>query len=809
MKRSYARLLLVALVIGALGWPGSLIATKLSDLTALSLSDIANPSQVFVLVTDAQSTAVSRKVPLDQLGLSTHLRLLTATSHGLSATDIGKPLYGKVVFDDTDADQYPTWVLAGIVDANTLLIAGDGAQVTIDVDLLQNGASYNVATSGYTVYWDKSSAMYYATKPVETESVIDPVLMITSVGATTFDAIVVAKPGLPDTDTVIVRATGLAALDTANFSAAVSKLNTNGGGAIGIEGKITLNANQSITAPISLFGVPGSKGEIELTDTTTIQWNSSFSPFSMSSVTIPATAAKTSMIKVPVGELEKGDWFIITADDTIEGVTYQPSNVSATLTCTADASTDKLTSTAHGLSNDTAVLIDTTDTMPGGLTSRQTYWVVNKSTNDFQVAETRGGAAINITSAGSGTITADNIIAVCPMEMHQVKEVRASDATYDYIIIDDFVVDAMTVNPRIYLMDSPTENITVENLKFSWTGTTSPTGSTLDFRKCVGVTVRNCQWEYDGPNEILIFYSSNVDISNIRTSNRKAYNTSEGYTVVAGVCNGVTFHDSVCKGQRHAFTTTANTNNGARYGTPRNVLVHDVVACQAARTDSSLICFDTHGEGWGVVFDGCTVIVPYDPRNPTAGSPTYNSNYGFQSRSRHTIFRNCRVEGTGNIYGWSILADDCVIESCSMENGWRGVYCREDGTGLTGSCNRLKVRYSSFMDLLGAAVIATHGDGHHISYCDFDNVGSSTYGGISAAVIHLDEGIDHRIYCNSMPRDSNTYSVGGTGWLSTRITGNTLTGYTGVSGATDSGFDSTHAAAVVLQGYADSYNFTD
>lgn len=808
--KTWWRLLVTGLLIGLLAGPTHILATKVSDLTALTVDDIADPSDVYVLVTDAQSTAASRKVPLDQLGLATHLRLLTATSHGLAAGDVGKPLYGNDVFDDTSNTQYPTWVLAGIVDANTLLVAGDGAQVTIDVAKLQNGASYDVNTLGYAVYWDYSASTYYAAKPDDSESFADPVLLVTSVGVSTFDAIVVAKGGLQATSDRIIRATGLVAIDQANFNAAETALEALGGGRICIEGKITLDTDVNFTQPISLYGIPGTSPEIELTNGTSINWQSAYSPFSGSSTTIPATAAKQTFVKVPTGTLAAGDWIVAASDDTIEGVTHNSTGPSAIKSgVTADASTNFLTYASHGFVDNTAVLFTASTSMPGGLSEGETYWIVNKTTNTFQVAATRAGSAIDLTTAGSGTITAKTIYANCPAEMHQIKEIRGNDGTYDYAVLDDFIVDALTVNPRIYEL-TPMEGYSIENLKLSWTGDSTSTDAALNIRKSANVRVSNCFWENGGPNEVMVGYSANVVLENLVVGSKRAYNTSEGYGVVVGVVNNVILCDSVFYGCRHAFTTTSGgASNGARYGTPRNVVVSNCVAHQAGATTSSLIAFDTHAEGWGIVFDSCKATVPYDPRNPQVASPAYNTNYGFQSRARHTTFRNCIVEGSGLTYGISIEADNCRVEQCSIQNGWRGIFCREDTTGVTSGCDGLIVKHTSFEDLSGAGIACNNGSDHQVSYCEFDNVGATTYSGVSAACIHMGEGTGHRFHNNSMPKQSNTYSIGGTGYVTTDISGNTLTGYTGGGSTTDSGLDNTHAAAVLMQTYCDAYNFTD
>lgn len=80
-------------------------------------------------------------------------------------------------------------------------------------------------------------------------------------------------------------------------------------------------------------------------------------------------------------------------------------NTKMTATFTANAGTDTCTSTAHGLNNDIPVVLTTSGTLPAGLSTGTTYWIVNKAANTFQLSATRGGAAIDITSTGSGTHT--------------------------------------------------------------------------------------------------------------------------------------------------------------------------------------------------------------------------------------------------------------------------------------------------------------------------------------------------------------------------------------------------------------------
>lgn len=72
----------------------------------------------------------------------------------------------------------------------------------------------------------------------------------------------------------------------------------------------------------------------------------------------------------------------------------------------SNASPGVVTWTAHGLLPDTAVVFTTTGALPTGLTAGTTYYVKTVLTVDtFTVSATKGGAAIDTSSAGSGTHT--------------------------------------------------------------------------------------------------------------------------------------------------------------------------------------------------------------------------------------------------------------------------------------------------------------------------------------------------------------------------------------------------------------------
>ena len=72
---------------------------------------------------------------------------------------------------------------------------------------------------------------------------------------------------------------------------------------------------------------------------------------------------------------------------------------------TANATTDTITATAHGLPNGAVVNFLSNGSLPGGITAypNEFYYVINQTTNTFQISLTSGGSAVDITSTGSGT----------------------------------------------------------------------------------------------------------------------------------------------------------------------------------------------------------------------------------------------------------------------------------------------------------------------------------------------------------------------------------------------------------------------
>lgn len=67
------------------------------------------------------------------------------------------------------------------------------------------------------------------------------------------------------------------------------------------------------------------------------------------------------------------------------------------------AVTGIITSNAHGLQQNEVIKVATDDTLPAGLSASLYYYVVNVTTNTFQLALEKDGTPVSITSTGTGT----------------------------------------------------------------------------------------------------------------------------------------------------------------------------------------------------------------------------------------------------------------------------------------------------------------------------------------------------------------------------------------------------------------------
>lgn len=71
-----------------------------------------------------------------------------------------------------------------------------------------------------------------------------------------------------------------------------------------------------------------------------------------------------------------------------------------------DVAGDTIRSPAHGFADDDRVAFEAEDvgSLPAGIAAGTLYWVINAATDTFKVSATQGGAAVNLTTTGSGKV---------------------------------------------------------------------------------------------------------------------------------------------------------------------------------------------------------------------------------------------------------------------------------------------------------------------------------------------------------------------------------------------------------------------
>ena len=375
-------------------------------------------------------------------------------------------------------------------------------------------------------------------------------------------------------------------------------------------------------------------------------------------------------------------------------------------------------------------------------------------------------------------------------ELHQVADY---DPSLQRIFLADFVVDQISISGKLVVIPM-TNDIVVENLKFSQTVDPPDFTSMLRFRACNNVNVRNIHLKRGGGGDISANYSANVKITDILIEG--AQKNDGTYGVIALIVNGFLFKDSIVYGTRHIFTTGAgfsDTSPTRRYGTPLGCMVDNVQGYVYTKVDptgvlSSRVGFDTHAEGWNVDFNNCTVTVNGD--NGVA-------NVGMQTRSRNTNFRNCRIIGNYDVgalngpKGIRVLGKDAVIQDCYIEGIWRGIETLESFD--TGVANRTIIKNTTFRNLLERPIFFGEGSGHLVDGCIFQNCANSA----PACLINFAEGSGHMVTNCLMPKRNNDIAVhqSGLGVGSFTIANNILTGYSSPLSSGPLGFASLNGDA--------------
>lgn len=237
---------------------------ELSDpsIPYLVHTDILDATKILLLVADIQGSTpgVKGKITVDEIYKAVSRITVSATAHGLAGTDIGKPLAGASIFDNTNPNSFPTWVLTQVIDANTFRAARHGGLVTFDDSLVEAG--YDPLADGSYVYWDNTQQVYAPIRPVDSIPGFRENLYVHSVSGGVVKASVIIWPPLGAASAQVV------VVDTASDLSTLSLVTntvvlTKGFATIG-DGKANIYRYDSVSSfPIDNLNVldgPGSVG---------------------------------------------------------------------------------------------------------------------------------------------------------------------------------------------------------------------------------------------------------------------------------------------------------------------------------------------------------------------------------------------------------------------------------------------------------------------------------------------------------------------------------------------------------------------
>lgn len=287
-----------------------------------------------------------------------------------------------------------------------------------------------------------------------------------------------------------------------------------------------------------------------------------------------------------------------------------------------------------------------------------------------------------------------------PQEIHLINYVKSK-----MVGVESFVVDPMD---GVLSVVSPIENIYIKNLSATFSGKQPDYSTAFKFDSVANVVMENIHFKRSGPGAIWFNNAYNCRIDGCRIDGTAADDIV--YGIVVGTVNNFFINDCVITGCRHAFTTTAGTSKGAeRWGTPLNVIMNNsIINVPTKNNGVTRIGLDTHPEGYGVQFKGCTI-------NIGGGS----CNYGASCRSRATRFYDCTFNGAGLVKGIEVYSGECAVDSCRINDCWIGIATKKLRSIYS---NNLSVTNSNFTNMSGPSIFLEYGNGHLVSGCTHKNV---------------------------------------------------------------------------------------
>lgn len=571
----------------------------------------------------------------------------------------------------------------------------------------------------------------------------------------------------------IVRGSSLPDVDNAALQGAAAAANAAGKGTVWIDGPVYLTEPLYFTGAVSLRGLgPDAKIISRVGTSYAIAWNVGLVPIEATAVTgVSSNTSRSEFLSVPGGfEPNVGDWFFVWSFDPITDVephyrAYNGYHMPLELHQVAywDSAASRIYVEGTMQDNfDNAARLQIVSMLKGIVVDNLQLEV------DSSTTQVDSNTALHF--RGCNGLVVDNIQmprhGAGAISFQHCSNVRCNGVVIEGTQAADGVYGIMCGNVNGVSIN----NCQLYNTRHAFTTTSGHSKTTMAASGFIGTSANNTivRAAHGLENGFPVRFAGTSLPSNL--------DPSQNYWIVSATNDTFQVADTIGGSPISLGSDGSGDVNWVwcRWGTALNTTIRNCLGhCQYKWDDGAgdaRILFDTHPEGYGVVFEDCEVRL--------TGTKV---GYGFQSRSRGARFKNCRTY-SGNAaagYAFRTYGPDTVFDNCFVDGAILGICDFETSYGGV-FANGTVIRDCTFRNVW-EPIYHRAGDNLLVTGCNFINSGFNAQSGppIHAAYVNIQHGTGHEIRGNSMPKDTNYYSI--SCWAlptdAVKIYGNDLTGY--------------------------------
>jgi len=195
---------------------------------------------------------------------------------------------------------------------------------------------------------------------------------------------------------------------------------------------------------------------------------------------------------------------------------YAPIEGSPNTVTISNANPSVITLNNHNFGNGREVYFTTAGTLPAGLSANQKYYVVNSSTNTFNVSTSPGGSAVATTSAGSGVHTVQ-VLGSAKFASIELGFSQTGDYYIDMVNFDEDNLEEYKEPRGVGIVLSPTKINYITNPSFE--GETTGWSATNAALAAVAYSGNFIAGQYAGNDYLRVTPSGTSEVTVSTTSN--------------------------------------------------------------------------------------------------------------------------------------------------------------------------------------------------------------------------------------------------------------------------------------------------